>query len=288
MKRFIKKLIPDKILLGIARLTESMLIKSIRAAIREQDLLPIYQRLTKIVPDITHQYSSFDVDSEYLNTKVRAQHAFQISLVNEAIQLFYSSPEDRLTIVDIGDSAGTHIQYIKELYKNRDIRSLSVNVDGEAIRRIQDKGLEAIQARAEDLASLSITADIFLSFELLEHLMNPFEFLKNISHTSCKALIITVPYLVYSQVGLHHIRNYQKRKVNPENTHIFELSPEDWRLIFKHSGWAVVTDRIFYRYPKKSLFSLWLKNYWRKHDFEGFYGAILKPDNTWSGLYNGW
>jgi hypothetical protein len=288
LKNFIKHILPGKLFVWIIHLYELIPIKSIRAAIREQKLLPIYDQLMKIVPDITHQYSSFDIDTEYLRTNVRAQHSFQISLVNEALQLIRSSPEDRLTIVDIGDSAGTHLQYIKGLYQDRKIRSLSVNIDSEAVERIKNKGLEAICARAEGLGSLSIEADIFLSFEMLEHLPNPCEFLHNLSQTKCKALVISVPYLARSRVGLNHIRVGQKRHVNPENTHIFELSPEDWRLIFKHSGWAVATNKIYLQYPKRSPFRFWLKSYWRRHDFEGFYGAILNPDKTWSELYNGW
>jgi len=288
LKNILKRILPGGLFLRVVQLYESIPIRSIRAAIREQGLLPVYDQLVQIIPDITHQYSSFDIDTDYLKTTVRAQHAFQISLVNEALSLPDFASEEPLTIVDIGDSAGTHIQYLKGLYKSRNIRSLSVNVDGEAVKRIKEKGLEAVQARAEDLASLSIKADIFLSFEMLEHLMNPFEFLKNIANTPCKLLILTVPYLADSRVGLHHIRHNQKSKMNPETTHIFELSPADWRLIFKHSGWAIITDKIFYRYPKKSIFSYWLKRYWRNHDFEGFYGVILKPDKTWSELYNGW
>jgi len=270
------------------RVDSSLPARSIRAAIREQKLLPIYDQLTTIVPDITHQYSSFDIDSEYLRTKVRAEHSFQIALANEALKLISSRLKDNLTIADIGDSAGTHLQYIKGLHPDRKLRCLSVNMDTEAVKRIKEKGLEAICARAEDLTSLAIEADIFLSFEMLEHLMNPCAFLRSLSETDCQAFVITVPYLACSRAGLHHIRHSQKRSVNPENTHIFELSPEDWRLIFKHSGWAIVADMIYLQYPQRSLFRFWLKRYWRRHDFEGFYGAILKPDKSWSELYDGW
>lgn len=149
--------------------------------------------------------------------------------------------------------------------------------------------MEAICARAEDLTTLSIEADMFLSFEMLEHLMNPCGFLQGLSEkTNCKAFVVTVPYLAHSRVGLHHVRHDQKRGVNPENTHIFELSPEDWRLIFRHSGWAIQADRIYLQYPKRSISRPLWKRFWRHYDFEGFYGAILKPDKSWSSLYNGW
>jgi len=288
-RSFLRKIMPKRLLLWIKHLLEEWIpINSILAAIREQKLLPVYNQLAEIVPDITHQYTSFDVDSEYLRTKVRAEHSFQIALANEALQFINSQLKDTLTIVDIGDSAGTHIQYIKGLHRDRNIRSISIDMDSESVRRIKEKGLEAICARAEDLASLSIEADMFLSFEMLEHLMNPCGFLHSLSQINCKALVITVPYLARSRVGLYHVRANQKRNVNPENTHIFELSPEDWRLIFKHSGWAIVTDKIYLQYPRRSPFRFWLKRYWQRCDFEGFYGAILKPDKSWSGLYNGW
>ena len=244
--------------------------------------------LSAIVPDITHQYSSFEVDTEYLKTNVRALHSFQVTMINEALESVETTGKD-ITIIDIGDSAGTHIQYIQEIHVNRNIRCLSVNIDEEAVVKIKQKGLEAICARAEDLPSLAIDADIFLSFEMLEHLMNPSEFLRSLSvRTNCKAFVITVPYLAQSRVGLYHIRQNQRRNVSAENTHIFELSPNDWELIFRHSGWAIVSDRIYYQYPRRFPFRNLLKKLWKWSDFEGFYGAIIKPDRTWSDLYTGW
>ncbi len=288
LKNILKRILPGGLFTRIVRFYESIPIRSIRAALREQGLSPIYDQLVKIVPDITHQYSSFDIDTEYLNTNVRAQHAFQLSLINDAIRLPELDAVKPLTIVDIGDSAGTHIQYIKGLFLDRNIRSLSVNVDAEAVKRIQEKGLEAVQAHAADLSALSIKMDMFLCFETLEHLMDPVGFLNLISLTSGKILVLTVPYVAHSRVGLHHIRHNLKRQVNMETTHLFELSPDDWHLIFKHSGWTILKEKIYYQYPKNPLFKFWLKNYWRKHDFEGFYGVILKQDETWSELYNSW
>lgn len=290
IKSILKHIMPNRLPLWIMSIDEWIRIRSIRAAVREQKLSSIYEQLTAIVPDITHQYSSFDLDTEYLITNVRAMHSFQIALVNETLKSTdgLTKNTDTITIVDIGDSAGTHLQYIKALYQDRNIRCLSINIDSEAVRRIKEKGLEAICARAEDLASFSVNADILLSFEMLEHLMNPCQFLRSLSEKKCRAFVVTVPYLACSRVGLHHIRHNQRRDVNPENTHIFELSPEDWRLIFQHSGWEVVAERIYRQYPKKSPFRFLMKRYWQRYDFEGFYGAILKPDKSWSDLYDGW
>lgn len=285
---FVKKILPDRLIHWINSQQEPLRIRSIRTAVREQKLLAVYSQLTEIVPDITYQYPSFDLETDYVKTKVRAQHSFQIALASEALQLIDSSPEDTVIIVDIGDSSGTHLQYIKGLHQDREICSLSINIDSEAVRRIKEKGMKAICARAEDLAALSIEADIFLSFQMLEHLTDPVRFLHSLSEINCKAFVVTIPYLACSRVGLHHIRQNEKRDTNPETTHIFELSPEDWRLIFKHSGWAIQAEKVYWQYPRKSPLRFLLRKYWKWCDYEGFYGAILTPDKSWSSLYDGW
>ena len=197
---------------------QSVMRTSIEKASNEQGLKSLADKLTKIVPDITDQYSTFKVDNPYTAIKVRNLHAFQLFLVNEIIGEF-----DKPTIVDIGDSAGTHLQYIIGLHHQK-MQCLSVNLDNQAVEKIKQKGLEAVNARAEDLHKYNIDPDIFLCFEMLEHLMNPCHFLHELStKTNAKYLVITVPYLQNSRVGLHHIRGGGLRDVYAENTHIFEL-----------------------------------------------------------------
>jgi 2-polyprenyl-3-methyl-5-hydroxy-6-metoxy-1,4-benzoquinol methylase len=268
---------------------EKYCLNSIGLALKEQGLLAINNKLIEAVPDITNQYSSFSVTGEYLNAKVRGLHAFQVFLVNQALELLSGELGKTVTIVDIGDSAGTHVQYFKELNKNKDLRCLSVNLDRQAIDRIRSKGLEAVEARAENLASLSIKADIFVSFEMLEHLMDPCNFLKSLAENSdCKAFVITVPYVKHSRVGFNYIRHNLTGGINAENTHIFELSPHDYNLLFKHSGWKIIYEKIYFQYPQRLLFRWLAKKHWQKHDYEGFYGVILRRDDTWSQLYDSW
>jgi hypothetical protein len=261
-------------------------IKSIKAALKEQGLQNIYDKLCQIVPDITKQYTTHRLDTEYLKTNVRAQHAFQMSVMGDVFRLIGKNRE--ITIVDIGDSAGTHLQYIKGLHPDIKMKCLSVNMDAKVIEHIKAKGLEAVCCRAEDLISCGINADIFMSFETIEHLKDPISFLRDISKNSrCDFFVLTVPYLRRSRVGLHHIRNERKKDVDAESVHIFELCPEDWKLIFKHSGWGIVKDGVYLQYPRKRP-TRFMKRYWKTNDFEGFYGAILKRDKKWCNLYNGW
>lgn len=293
LKRFVKGHLPNKIYKLLRNYwcitSTNLAIISIKSAIAEQGLLGLYHRLTNIVPDITHQYSSFKIDNKYLPIKVRAQHSFQINLANKAIEMAdIKGCSKELRIVDIGDSSGTHLQYIKGLWQKKKIHTVSINLDNKAIERIKKKGLEAICCRAEDIKAYSNNGDTFLSFEIVEHLMNPFQFLHNLSkNTNCRSFVITVPYVRYSRLGLHHMRNNDKAELNAENTHILELSPSDWRLLFQFSGWRVEYDTIYLQYPRKNPLRI-MKFYWRKFDFEGFYGAILVRDPTWSNLYKDW
>jgi len=278
----LKSFIPKSIKPFLIKTYQSVMKTSIEKASKEQDLKDLADKLAETVPDITAQYSTFKIDNPYLRTKVRNQHAFQISLVHEIIGEF-----DKPMIVDIGDSAGTHLQYIMGLHPKK-MQCLSVNLDAQAVERIKQKGLEAVNARAEDLHKYNINADIFLCFEMLEHLMDPCRFLHELStKTNAKYLVITVPYLQNSRVGLNHIRVEGLRDVYAENTHIFELSPKDWKLLAKHSGWNIAQERIYWQYPKKGF--LWItKALWRRFDYEGFYGMILTKDNTWSSKYMDW
>lgn len=262
---------------------ENTQIQSIRQALKEQGLSELYNHLVEIVPDIRYQYTSHELETEYLCVKVRALHTFQVSLVQRALALLQVEPAETLTVVDIGDSAGTHIQYLRGLYKN--LRSLSVNIDRLAVDKIRQKGLEAIHARAEETERYNINPDIFLLFETLEHLLSPIHILRSLTQVdTCRMFVITVPYVAQSRIGLQYIRRGTRDIAVPERVHIFELCPDDWQLIFQLSGWKVLQSRIYLQYPKwHPLY--FTKVYWRVHDFEGFYGAVLARDDTWSSLY---
>lgn len=280
----IRKLIPISIKSYLRKLLDLIYLKSLESAINEQNFKELFLKLELAVPDISNQYSSFAVNTPYLKTKVRGLHVFQVSLIDKAIK----DIENPL-IVDIGDSAGTHLQYIMGIYSNnKSIKCFGVNMDAKAVERIRGKGLEAIHARAENLQDYNLNADIFLCFEILEHLMNPCLFLRELSvKTNAKYLIVTVPYIRKSRIGLYHIRNNRREYVNAENTHIFELSPQDWKLVINHAGWNIVDEKIYLQYPKKRFFYI-TKPLWKHFDFEGFYGLILKRDNFWSSRYLDW
>lgn len=264
-------------------LRDRLLTASIQSALQEQGLRGLYDRLAEIVPDLRDQYTSYQLERDFEVATVRGLHAFQIQLVDRALARLEPPTGRPLTVVDIGDSAGTHLRYLRVL--RGQLRSLSVNVDPVAVDRIRAAGLEAVLSRAEDVRQYDISPDLMLCFETLEHLTDPHGFLADLSDVYPNVrLLITVPFLASSRVGLQYIRAGGDTLAGPETTHIFELKPEDWRLLFQFSGWSVIEDEIYRQYPSRRALRV-TQPLWRSFDFEGYYGAILMPDQRWREAY---
>ncbi|MBF0504258.1 MAG: methyltransferase domain-containing protein [Candidatus Omnitrophica bacterium] len=277
--------------LGIkpTRFYERLAQLSINASLIENGMGPLVKKLKSIVPDLSRQYSfGMEAFNDYASVKMRGMHAFQCSLM---LTLIEGMGKRTLTVVDIGDSSGTHMLYLKELAKDKfHIDTISVNLDPRAIERIKARGLEAIYCRAEELDLGDKKIDLFTSFEMVEHLHNPVIFFRRLAKKStCSRMLVTVPYLKKSRVGLYYIRTNSVKPISAEEEHIFELSPEDWSLLFKHAGWKVIHSKTYYQYPRKiPLLRSLLAAFWRATDLEGFWGAVLEKDTTASDLYQDW
>lgn len=280
MKKFIKSIV------------YKILTKSLIASNKERGEEKLKDLLASIVTDLSNQYSTFKINmnDKYLINKLRCQHTFQISIALKAIELFRKDNNREINIVDIGDSSGTHLMYLNEVLQGIKINTLSVNLDIEAVKKIQSKGLNALLCRAEELHmhAEGFNPDIFMSYEMLEHLFNPIDFLHTMSEKSiCEYFVITVPYVSKSRVACQFVNNGMSGNFQAENTHIFEFEPHDWDTIFKFSGWEIVYKDRYTQYP--SSFPLSLSKYlWRKIDFDGFYGVILKKNNSFSTRYLDW
>ena len=256
---------------------------SLYLAREKQGYADLYKKLTEIIPDISDQYSSIDISGGYLTAKVYSQHAFQTQLVLDEIK-----NNENSILVDMGDSSGNHIIYLKNLTNG--LSTYSVNSDKNAIDKLEKKGLPSIHSKVENLKSeghLNETIDLMTCYEVLEHLSDPIGFLKSLSESvDVKKFVVTVPYLSRSSVRLDKVENPSLDvPFNPEVTHIFELSPEDWNKIFKFSGWRIEKSKIYFQYPR-NFFSFIFKFLWKKFDFEGFYGVVLIKDDTFLKMYN--
>jgi hypothetical protein len=124
-------------------------------------------------------------------------------------------------------------------------------------------------------------------FETLEHLPDPIGFLKAIGAVVDDRLVLSVPYVRRSRVGLQYLSKAWPAGDVPtiENVHMFELCPDDLRKIFQHAGWRVEREQIFKQFPVWSPTGVLLSIYWRLTSFEGFYFASLVKDDTNASRY---
>ncbi|MDP0562392.1 MAG: hypothetical protein QS721_08735 [Candidatus Endonucleobacter sp. (ex Gigantidas childressi)] len=164
------------------------------------------------------------------------------------------------------------------MLENNNINTLSINLDPVVVEKIKSKGMDALLCKAEELhlSKEGFNADIFLSYEMLEHLFDPISFLHTMAEKSkCEYFVITIPYIHKSRVACQFVNNGSSGNFQAENTHIFELSPDDWDTIFNFSGWEIIYRDKYTQYPNTFPFSM-TRYLWRKFDFDGFYGVILK------------
>lgn len=268
---------------------ESRLLRLLTAAVAEQGLAARVAELERIIPDISDQYNTAAsrLTSPYLLAKVRALHAFQVDLTLSALQELAPAPAP-LLLADVGDSSGNHLRYVQALRPN--LQAVSINLDAQAVAKISAKGMRAIRARAEDLAAHDLRPDAVLSFEMLEHLFDPTAFLRPLAEAgTCRCAVLTVPYREHSRVALEFTtRPAPPQPLAAEDVHVFELSPADWKKIFRVAGWQVHSERIFWQYPRRTP----LRRLWRgvlaTADYEGFYGIVLRPDSTYARGYRDW
>jgi hypothetical protein len=284
---------------GLVPLAEHYLSRATLTAARRAGLQPLMRQLEGIVPDLTEQYSNIRIESPRFYSICRANHAFQMRLLLKAVD---GIAGDRMTVVDIGDSSGTHMLYLRALRSERRLETMSVNLDARAVEKIRSRGLKAIHCAAEDLALEGKGIDLFVSFEMVEHLLNPALFFHRLAvRGQSDRLLITVPFVRTSRVGLYSLRTlrpgiqrnavdfsgFSREAIHAENEHIFELAPDDWKTLMIFSGWKPRYHEVFEIAPRFGFYSP-AHRYWSRTSFTGFLGIYAERDLTAATRYVDW
>lgn len=273
---------------------QSLLAASLDAAAHEQGLAELSERLRQVVPSLADQYTAgFDpVEYDRLwERKARHLHAFQITTALEVLEQI--GGRDRV-VVDIGDSSGNHAAYLKALDTvGRLAKVVSVNLDPVAVEKVRNKGGEAILCRAEEYRPAEgVVPDLYLSFEMLEHLSDPLRFLNSLATVGGAGhLVISVPYRRKSRFGGDLLRRAASGQpttpLTAESLHLFELSPQDWALLAQLAGWRAERIRIYRQYPLRHPLAA-TRRLWERWDFEGFVALVLRRDPTLADRYRSW
>jgi len=292
-KQFVKRTL-SALGLDYRAVYQTLFAFSLKSAIHEQGLWDLLEECRRIVPDISDQHTWSIQANEYrryAELKMRGMHVFQIRCALDALKII---DKPRLTIADIGDSSGNHAQYLKQLAAPGQIdQVISINLDPVAVKKVQAKGGKAFLCRAEELDQQDLqklNLDIFMSFEMIEHLTDPAHFFYKLAiSNSAKYLLMSVPYLKNSRVGFEFLRsgNSVPDKLTADDVHIFELAPKDWIILARFSGWSPMFTRIYWQYPHRSPLRI-TGPLWRMLDYEGFFGVLFRRDLSVANRYVHW
>jgi hypothetical protein len=262
-----------------------LLNRSLAAAVRERGWDELVARLRIIVPDVLPPSVP---NRGHWELKRRLQHAFQCTLLLKALDTL---PQRNVRVVDIGGT-GIHTRYLSVLgSRGRSIDTVDVNVDPDVIAAQEAWGRQALLCRAEKLAAklAGEQVDLFLMFETAEHLHDPALFFHRLARRFDCPVVLTVPYVRRSRVGLFNVRQGNRKVIAAGDEHIFELTPDDWTLLLRHAGWKVTCSDICRQYPTKYPLLRWyFSSLWRHAEFEGSWGAILTKDLTSADRYADW
>ncbi len=259
---------------------------TIRIINNSNEFKNIWDESLRTFPDFSQHFSIPTVDAE-AEARIRMLISVETAFVKDSLDVILKVNNKPVTYADIGDSDGSVRYLLTKLYDNGDIDSVGINLQQQAVDKIKKLGLNAICINAMDLPKQGKTFDVVSLFETLEHLPDPIGFLKSISSIVNKELIISVPYLRKSRIGLQYLNDRwpTSEKATIENQHIFELSPYDWKKIMLHCGWKVKRERIIKAYPRFTYHRLLLEPYWRHMSFDGFWFVSLEKDSTISSRY---
>lgn len=260
---------------------------SLSLAVQTGNYKGLHQKLVEILPDFNVESSEWDFDQSEKNQR-RIYHVCQCQVFLKFMDLLPEKEE--YNIVDIGDNSGKQLTYFKNLFPDKKINTLSVNLDPDAVEELRKRGFEAILCRAEDLDLGDREIDVFCTFNMIEHLHDPVGFLYKLAKKgNSDYLIVGAPYLPTSRVGLWDIKYKKNKTRTAETTHVFELCPNDWELLFQHAGWEIIDRNITYYYPFRKTPIGWIfASVWKLLDVEGQYCVLLKRNTEIMNTYSDW
>lgn len=260
--------------------------RAVRAVVkRSPTLRRMWDISLKKYPSFRDHFAK-PVDDADTEARIRFLVAAECAFVEEEIAAVLAKNQ-RCTYADIGDSDGSVRVVMHEIFGRDRLATMGINLQPSVVKRMQDMGLEAICEDAVEVGRRGVRYNVVSVFETLEHLPDPIGFLKAIGAVVEDRLVLSVPYVRRSRVGLQYLsKSWPAGDVATiENVHMFELCPADLRKIFQHAGWRVDREAVFKQFPAWSPSGVLLSIYWRLTSFEGFYFASLVKDDTHASRY---
>ena len=259
--------------------------KAIYASVKSnKEHMEMWNKSKNIFNSLHDHFTGGEVDDETeyrIRFLITAEAAFIKSEVQRIISI-----KNKCNYLDIGDSDGSVRLLLEKIIDNPGFKTMGVNLQKSAVEKIRSKGMEALHMNAMDVGKTGVNYDVVSLFETLEHLSDPIGFLEQIHNIVGQKLVISVPFVRRSRVSLRYLEARPiADNINIENVHIFELSGDDWKKIFLHTGWKVENEWSLLQFPKFGILRLIMQTYWRMVSFEGFWFVSLTKDMKFRNSY---
>ena len=141
----------------------------------------------------------------------------------------------RGTLLEIGAGFGTFCEEIRAFDRFSRVVALEMTPDLAATCR--KRGLDVIESPVEKLDGSSIRADVVASFEVIEHLFRPIDFVSSIHRILSPGglLILTCPNLL----GFD-ILELRERSIAVDHEHLNYFHPASLRLLLERAGFELL------------------------------------------------
>lgn len=166
----------------------------------------------------THFANDVELD-EFYRLAIRSFHKFKLEFLARALGPDYIAAH---TFFEVGDSDGL---VLKALGKS----GRSINNDPRCIELIRRNGVEADLGLGEGVNAADNSYDVAISFETLEHSLNPLAFLKEMCRIARQKIVISVPgvtrtlihpRIAGARIGEEHVFEFCSRDLVRLTTHL--------------------------------------------------------------------
>jgi len=259
--------------------------KAVLAAKEEDNELKRIWNLSMDTISGCEDHFNNSVLTEESSLRVRLLICAEVYFLEQVVRSLFKE-NSGWSILDIGDSDGSTRLLLKASL-GVDFESLGVNLQQKAVAKMRARGLKGECVDAMDLGKSKSKYDIVSLFETMEHLPDPVGFLRSIRNIVGQRLVISVPLLNRSRVGLRYLDSDwpADKAATIENVHVFELCPSDWERLFRHSGWRVDREWKIRHYPSRGLLKHIMQFAWRRISFEGFWFVSLKRESAFESKF---
>ncbi|MFH7004540.1 class I SAM-dependent methyltransferase [Flavobacterium bizetiae] len=170
-------------------------------------------------------------------------------------------------IIEIGSGKGTFISKIIKKYK---VNIVGLETSEEAVSTAQINGLPVYLSNIDDFfkENPNYEVDVIISFQVLEHLSEPLNFLKqHISYMKIKSkLILCVP-------NVNCFYKYSDELLDMPPHHATKWSKETF--LYLEKILPIKLKKIYYEPLHKLHKNIWLRNYSKHFRSETWYGILL-------------